>query len=93
MAGGAVAATRIDCPCGESFMKFGNERIKCPKETKIEKLDLQVAEYDYFVDSIKQHEKYQENRIKELESAMREAIKELRNGTRDKALLIIESII
>jgi hypothetical protein len=38
-AGGHVAAIRIDCPCGESFMKDGNNPIKCPKEKRIEELE------------------------------------------------------
>ena len=43
-AGGAVAGTRIDCPCGYSFMKDGNKPIKCPKETRIKELESAMQE-------------------------------------------------
>jgi hypothetical protein len=45
VAGGSVAATRIDCPCGESFMKDGNNPIKCPKEKRIEELEAVMHKY------------------------------------------------
>lgn len=44
-AGGHIAATRIDCPCGESFMKDGNNPIKCPKEKRILEFEGMVREF------------------------------------------------